>query len=133
MLIHSLSIALLAAAGVAQTQSEPSPQTLCASRADAVLDALASAHYEAATHDFDATLHARYPADRLRGDYEALPSKYGKLLGQGRPHVADVSGRTVVMTPLIFERGTLTAETHCDGDGSVSDFRLTPTQAMDAP
>jgi hypothetical protein len=37
------------------------------------------------------------------------------------------------MAPLIFERGTVTAEVRCDGAGAVSDLRLLPTQAMDVP
>jgi hypothetical protein len=37
------------------------------------------------------------------------------------------------MVPLIFERGTVTAEIRCDAAGAISDLRLLPTQAMDAP
>jgi hypothetical protein len=45
----------------------------------------------------------------------------------------DMAGHTVVMAPLIFERGTVTAEVHCAGDGAVSDLRLSPTQVMSKP
>lgn len=130
----SFSLALLFVADIVLAQStDASPQTLCVAHADAVLDALASAHYDDATHEFDDALRSRYPSAKLRQDYEALPSQYGKMLGDGRPHVGDVAGHTVVMTPLIFERGTLTVETHCDGEGRIADFRLLPTQAMSAP
>lgn len=129
-----LALALLFAAPLhAQTPANASVHGICDAHADALLGALDEAHYDAATTDFDATLRARYPAARLRQDYEALPASYGKMLGRGRPHTGDVGGHTVVMAPLIFERGTLTAEIHCDADGAVSDLRLTPTQVMSKP
>lgn len=129
-----LFIAFLVAAVPSRAQTtDASPQTLCISHAEAVLDALADARFDDASRDFDDALRASYPPAKLRRDYASLPSQYGKMLGRGRAHVGDVSARTVVMTPLIFERGTLTAETRCDGDGRIADFRLTPTQAMGAP
>jgi len=81
----------------------------------------------------DATLRARYTAAKLKQDYEALPAKLGKAVGRGRPHTAEMGGHPVVMTPLIFERGLLTAEVRCDGAGAVSDFRLETTQVMGTP
>ena len=117
----------------AQTPADVSVHALCDTHADALLTALDESHYDAATTDFDDALRTRYPAAKLQLDYESLPSKYGKMLGRGRPHTGDVAGHTVVMTPLIFEHGTLSAEVHCDADGAVSDLRLVPTQVMRAP
>jgi hypothetical protein len=125
-----VSTALFATASYAQTPVAPSVHALCEAHADALFGALDEAHYDTATTDFDAALRARDPASKLRQDYESLPSKYGKRLGRGRSHVGDVSGHAVVMIPLIFERGTLTAEVHCGPDGSITDFRLLPTQVM---
>ena len=129
---HPLLLLLLAALP-AYAQTDGSVHSLCDAHANALFDALGDARYDAATADFDATLRARYPAASLRKDYEALPSSYGKLLGRGRPHLGDVGGHTVVMAPLIFERGTVTAEVHCDGEGAVSEVRLEPTQVMSKP
>ncbi|HEV7491195.1 MAG TPA: hypothetical protein VGO25_10340 [Rhodanobacteraceae bacterium] len=117
----------------AQTPADSSVHALCDSHADALLGALDAAHYDIATTDFDDALRARYSAEKLRKDYEGLPSKYGKMLGRGRPHLGDISEHTVVLTPLIFERGTLTAEVRCNAEGSVSDLRLVPTQVMSTP
>lgn len=114
-------------------EAQPSAHALCDAHADALLGALDEAHYDAATADFDTALHARYSAAKLKQDYEALPASYGKMLGRGRPHTGDIGGHAVVMTPLIFERGTLTAEVRCDEKGAVSDLRLTPTQVMSKP
>ena len=134
MPIRACSILIFfAVAAPAQTPVDASVHALCEAHADALLGALGDAHYDVATTDFDDALRARYPAAKLQQDYEALPSTYGKMLGRGRPHTGDMSGRAVVMAPLIFERGTLTAEVHCDADGAVSDLRLLPTQVMGAP
>jgi len=130
------SILLLGAAVVtahAQTSADVSVHALYEAHADALLTALDEAHYDAATTDFDDALRTRYAAAKLQQDYESLPSKYCKMLGRGRPHTGDMAGHTVVMTPLIFERGTLTAEVHCGADGAVSDVRLVPTQVMSTP
>ena len=127
--------------GTTEPQSRQEPLTtsapanvsvhaLCETHANDVFSALDEADYAAAVAHFDARLRGRYAADQLKHDYEALPASYGKLLLRGRPHTGDVGGHTLVLTPLIFERGTLTAEVHCAGDGTVSDFKLAPTQVM---
>ena len=136
MPIRRWSMLLLAAstaAAHAQTSADVSVHALCDRHADALLTALDETHYDAATTDFDDALRTRYPAAKLRLDYESLPTTYGKMLGRGRPHTGDMAGHTVVMTPLIFERGTLSAEVHCDADGTVSDVRFVPTQVMSTP
>ena len=134
MTLRIAALLFFAAVSLAHAEDEaPSPQTLCATHADALLGALDEARWDAATTDFDATLRARYTAAKLKQDYEALPATYGKMLGRGRPHTGDMAGHTVVMAPLIFERGTVTAEVHCAGDGAVSDLRLSPTQVMSKP
>ena len=128
------SLALLAALPLAHAEDDvPSPQTLCATHADALLGALDEARWDAATTDFDVALRARYTPAKLQQDYEALPAKLGKFMGRGRPHAAEVNGHPVVMLPLIFERGLSTAEIRCDGAGAVADFRLETTQAMGTP
>ena len=114
----------------AQTPVDASVHALCEQHANALFGALDDANYDTAITDFDAALRTRYPAAKLRQDYESLPATYGKLVGRGRPHIGDMSGHAVVMAPLIFERGTLTAEVHCAADGSISDLRLLPTQVM---
>jgi hypothetical protein len=136
MPIRLLTIAFLLAAPigfVAAQSPNASAHALCDAHAGTLFDALDSANYDNATADFDAALRERYPPAKLKHDYEALPSTYGKMLGRGRPHTGDVGGRTVVMAPLIFERGTITAEIHCGAEGSVSDLRLSPTQVMTKP
>lgn len=117
----------------AQTPVDSSVHARCDAHADALLGALDGAHYDIATADFDDALRARYSVVKLRQDYEALPAKFGRMLGRGRPHTADIAEHAVVMTPLIFEHGTLTVEIRCDADGAVSDLRLLPTQVMSTP
>ncbi len=134
MTLRIAALLFFAAVSLAHAEDEaPSPQTLCTTHADALLGALDEARWDAATTDFDATLRARYTAAKLKQDYEALPAKLGKAVGRGRPHTAEMGGHPVVMTPLIFERGLLTAEVRCDGAGAVSDFRLETTQVMGTP
>jgi len=134
MTLRIAALLFFAALPLAHAEDEaPSPQTLCTTHADALLGALDEARWDAATTDFDATLRARYTAAKLKQDYEALPAKLGKAVGRGRPHTAEMGGHPVVMTPLIFERGLLTAEVRCDGAGTVSDFRLETTQVMGTP
>ena len=139
MSIRLFPIVLLAAIGLVRAEppadapANVSVHALCDSHAEAVLNALDSGRYDTATADFDAPLRERYPAAKLKQDYEALPATYGKMLGRGRPHTGDIGGHAVVMAPLIFERGTLTAEVHCGADGAVSDLRLEPTQVMTKP
>ncbi|MGH8172227.1 MAG: hypothetical protein ACREPX_03715 [Rhodanobacteraceae bacterium] len=110
-----------------------SAHALCDAHANALFEALGGADYTAASSDFEPSLRTRYSPEKLKQDYEALPASYGKMLGRGRPHTGDMAGHTVVMAPLIFERGTVTAEVHCAGDGAVSDLRLKPTQVMSKP
>lgn len=126
-------LALAFTAARAEDANEASPHVLCERRADALLSALGEAKYDAAMADFDAALRARYPSAKLKQDYEWLPSNYGKALGRGHAHSADINGHTVVMTPLIFENGTMTVEVRCDGAGAITDLRLLPTQAMGQP
>ena len=134
MTLRIAALLFSTALSLAHAEDEaPSPQTLCATHADALLGALDEARWDAATTDFDAALRARYTAAKLKQDYEALPAKLGKAVGRGRPHTAEMGGHPVVMTPLIFERGLLTAEVRCDGAGAVSDFRLETTQVMGTP
>ena len=143
MPIRSLTMALLTATtfllaasigfAAAQSPANVSVHALCDAHAGTLFGALDNANYDAATADFDAALRERYPPAKLKQDYEALPATYGKMLGRGRPHTGDVGGHTVVMAPLIFERGTVTAEIHCGADGSVSDLRLQLTQVMTKP
>ena len=117
----------------AQDASAASPHALCETHADAMLSALGEAKYDAAAAAFDDALRARYTPAKLKQDYEWLPSNYGKVLGRGRPHSAEIDGRTVVMTPLIYENGTSTVEVRCDAAGAISELKLLPTQAMGQP
>jgi hypothetical protein len=126
-------LALTFSVATAQDADQPSPHALCETHADALISALGEAKYDVATADFDNALRARYTPAKLKQDYEWLPSNYGKVLGRGRPHSAEINGRTVVMTPLIFENGTTTVDVRCDGAGAVTDLRLLPTQAMGQP
>jgi hypothetical protein len=133
-----MRLAILAAlafvpAANAEDATEASPHALCETRADALLTALGEAQYDAATANFDDALRTRYTPAKLKQDYEWLPSNYGKVLGRGRMHSAEISGRTVVMTPLIFEHGTFSVEVRCDGAGAIADLKLSPTQAMGQP
>jgi hypothetical protein len=134
MTLRLASLLFFAALPLAHAEDEaPSPQMLCTTHADALLGALGESHWDAATIDFDATLRARYTAAKLEQDYEALPAKLGKLVGRGRPHMGEMGGHPVVMTPLIFEHGLSTAEIHCDGAGAISDLKLETTQVMGTP
>ena len=130
----TLLVALVCPTAFAQNGVMPpadaSVHATCAVHADEIFAAIDNADYAAATASFDATLRERYTAAKLKQDVESLPATYGKTLGRGRPHTGDVGGHTVIMIPVIFEHGTLTAEVHCSGDGAVSDFRLLPTQVM---
>jgi hypothetical protein len=127
------SVAIAVSSAQAQDPRESSPRARCETDADTLLGALGESHYDAATADFNDALRTRYPSAKLKQDYESLPASYGKALGVGRPHSAEIDGRTVVMTPLIFERGTLTVEVHCDAQGRIADLKLLPTQTMQKP
>jgi hypothetical protein len=131
--LSSFALSLASASLQAQATPDATPHALCDARANALFDALGAEDYEAATADFDAALRARYPAAKIRQDYAALSAAIGRPLGRGRPHSSEVAEQIVVMVPLIFERGTLTAEVHCNADGGISDFRLEATQAMSRP
>ena len=72
--------------------------------------------------DLARTLNAS--RETIRRDLKQLASK--DLLRQ-------THGGAVVMAPMIFERGTVTAEVHCGADGAITDVKLQPTQSMDSP
>ena len=135
MLRPAIAAMVLLAVPIANAQEtgEATPHALCERHADALLSALGEAKYDAATADFDDALRARYTPARLKQDYEWLPSNYGKPLGRGRSHSAQINNHTIVETPLIFENGTIAVEVRCDGAGAVTDLKLLPTQAMGQP
>jgi hypothetical protein len=118
---------------LALMQASPEEHAKCEAHANALFEALDAGEFDKARADFDTALAARYPATKIRDDYAALPSRLGHMMGRGRPHVGDMAGRAVVMAPMIFERGTVTAEVHCGADGAVTDLKLQPTQSMDSP
>ncbi len=110
--------------------SAPTPSALCSARLERLLDALAAADEAAVARELPEPLRQRRSAAALRRDYDALAARYGAVLGRGRTHVGAVGEGVVALVPLVYERGTSTAEARCGADGALVDASLSPTQSM---
>lgn len=75
-----------------------------------ILERLAAGQFEAARQDFDATLQAALPVERLAQVWQSLTTAYGSLQGIGEPpgSAAATDASQVILT-CRFERATLEA------------------------
>lgn len=107
----------------------------CARVASTLVTNLSKGDFKGATSDFDASMTAKLGADKLGAVWQQVSQQFGKLEGRGAMQNAMFSGDVVVLLPLRFEKGALSAQVACDAAGKIAGFFLRPaaTPAPSAP
>ena len=101
-------------------------------RAVSLFALLAAGQWEAARADFDATMTAQLPADRLADNFATVVSMVGEFQHTGAPHSRREGAYTVVDVPLAFEAGDMTGRVAFADSGEVAGlFILDPSYAAD--
>lgn len=98
----------------------------CARVASTLVDSLAKGDFKAATADFDATMTSGLGADKLAAVWQQVDQQFGKLEGRGTLQNAMYQGDVVVVLPLRFAKGNVSAQVACDADGKIAGFFLRP-------
>lgn len=95
-----------------------------------ICTALAAGEWEAARVDFDETMAAALPAEKLAETWATVIGGVGAYQGPGEPFVRRLGDYTVVDLPLAFEAGDMTGRISFRADGRVAGlFVLNPAQA----
>lgn len=123
-LLRTVLLCLIACTGMASAQDYAEQQR----KAAALLDALDAGRYELARADFDATVGAALPAERLRQVWESLPQQLGAATGRGPAHPEQINGMSAVVTPLHYSLASLDALVTFDSEDRINGFRLVPAQ-----
>ena len=97
--------------------------------AQALLDDLQHARYDAVFARFDDNMKAHVGTAQLQAVWESLPQQMGALKQRGTPTVTTKDGMTLVSVPLIFANGRLAAHVASNAAGQVIGFFIQP----DAP
>ena len=107
--------------------------------AQALLDDMQHARYDAVFARFDDNMKAHISAGQLKAVWESLPQQMGALKQRGSPTVTMKDGMTIVSVPLIFVNGRLAARVASNAAGQVIGFFIqldaaaAPTARVDLP
>lgn len=93
--------------------------------AQAVIDHMIAGDFEAATADFDATMHDLLPAAQLEETWLGLIAQVGAYEAQYPPQTTMIEGHTQVVIVLKFERTLLDALLSVSADGKIAGFYIT--------
>jgi dienelactone hydrolase len=94
--------------------------------AQAVVDDVIAGNFEAATRDFDTTMQSALPASTLEANWNAIIGQVGAFQKQLATQTEKVSGYTVVVIALQFERAVLDVQISVDSSGKVAGFYIKP-------
>ena len=113
----------------AQPTTSASQKTDPVATAQALLDDMQNARYDAVFARFDANMQAHVSAAQLKQVWESLPPQMGALQQRGAPVVATKDGTTVVGIPLVYANGRLIARIASNAGGKVIGFLIQPDAA----
>jgi len=91
-----------------------------------LLDRLDRGEYAEAVADFTPDMLKAVPATQIQQIWASLPQQLGKPLRRGDATVTPANGMELVMVPLYYERGALTANIAVTPDGRIAGLRLLP-------
>jgi hypothetical protein len=111
---------------------EPMTGTLpdAATRAVVLLTDWFDGRYDQVVPEFDQTVAAQLPPDRLAAAWDQVVGLVGAYESMGEPVVRQIGEHTVVDVPLTFDGGAMTGRVAYDREGRVAGlFVLLPTAA----
>jgi hypothetical protein len=118
--------ALVCVAICALSAAAARAESVCETASTHLLDALDQGDYAGATTDFDATMKARFTADKLGQIWPAVLQQFGERGARDTPAVSAAGEYTVVLTPLHYGQSTIDSKVTCDTQGKVSGFFIQP-------
>jgi dienelactone hydrolase len=122
VLVYKTAVAPSAVAG---TATAVDTETLV-TRAQDLIDQIATGNYKAAEDSFDATMSAQLSADKLAAVWGQLTAQYGTFKSQGKAQSGVQPGYFIVVIECNFEKGNLLARIVFDGDGKVAGLNFSP-------
>ena len=127
---QSLARALLALALISPNAlSMAAPANPKGDDARLLLDALQAGDYTGAEVHFSAQMAQALPPDRLKAVWESLQHQLGPLQSRGDATITQEGAMTLIVVPLQFERGKMTAHIRVDADSHIAGLLLQPVAA----
>jgi dienelactone hydrolase len=127
--ICSIGAISAVAAQPASIESKPVTANNPVATAQALLDDMLHAHYDAVFARFDDNMKAHVSAAQLKAVWESLLPQMGVLQQRGASSVTTKNDATMVSIPMVFTHGRLVARVVSNASGQVTGFLIQP----DAP
>ena len=99
---------------------------------DAVLDQMEAGEFQAVHDGLSPEMQATVSVQTLAQGWTGLQQQFGPLGSRGEPRLVDRGGTTLVVTPLHFQRGTLSANLAFDDQERTISLLLQPAPAAAA-
>lgn len=99
---------------------------------DAVLDQMEAGEFQAVHDGLSPEMQAAVSVQALAQGWTGLQQQFGPLGSRGEPRLVDRGGTTLVVTPLHFQRGTLSANLAFDDQERTISLLLQPAPAAAA-
>ena len=97
-------------------------------KASALVEALIAGDYAAASADFDATMVAALPQDKLQQAWESLPTQLGAFQSREGSHNDVAEGYARVYETLQFEKARIDVQVVFNSDGNVTGLFFVPAK-----
>ena len=127
--LAALALGLCMPRQVAAQGTSASPEALCRTLSQQMLDALTRGDSRAASSAFDANMRSALPPDKLAELWRQVQQNYGSLKARGTVQSLQVNGLDVVIIPMRFSRTTLDAQVACNPQQQIAGFFLRPVSA----
>jgi dienelactone hydrolase len=126
LVLVTLALVVTAPLARALIRQEASRVTELQTKATALVDAIAAGDFAAAVMDFDETMKAALPAEKLREAWTSVLVSTGQYQGRAGVRTERVQTYDVVLVGLRFERATLDAKVVFDPAGRVAGLFFIP-------
>ena len=120
ILITMMCVAVLLAAGC----GKPSATQL----AEGMVDSMAKGDFASATKDFDATMKAVLPAEKLGQSWAQVTAQYGPFKSRTGSRETQEAGFQTVHVTCQFEKASWDIKVTFDKDGKIGGLLGSPTQ-----
>ena len=110
----------------ANPSAKPSAEAALIATAVSLVDCIASGKYAQASANFDTTMKAALPAQKLELTWKAIIMQAGKFSGRQTPRVERMGPHTIVLVPGRFARANLDFKIVFSGGSKISGFFMVP-------